>query len=58
MQNSEFAHDPESFAQLANVAKNALKEKNLPLWTALLHLNAWKTKETKHNPPKQPTKEG
>lgn len=30
MQSSEFAHDPESFAPLANVAKNALK-KNLPL---------------------------
>lgn len=27
MQNSEFAHDPESFAPLANVAKNALKKK-------------------------------
>lgn len=26
MQNSEFAHDPESFAPLANVAKNALKK--------------------------------
>jgi len=28
MQNSEFAHDPKSFAPLANVAKNALEKKN------------------------------
>lgn len=27
MQNSEFAHDPKSFAPLANVAKNALEKK-------------------------------
>lgn len=27
MQSSAFAHDPESFAPLANVAKNALKKK-------------------------------
>lgn len=31
MQNSDFSHDPESFAPLANVAKNALKKHNLPL---------------------------
>lgn len=62
MQNSEFAHDPKSFAPLANVAKNALEKKKKPktcqICTVLLHINAWKTKETKYNSPKQPTKEG
>lgn len=64
MQSSEIAHDPKSFAPLANVAKNTLKKlKQKPNQPATsncfsAHINAWKTKETKYNPPKQPTEEG